>query len=144
MGQVTWRFFKIWRQYDPLPGPLNCTTLWYVPPFPARMCAGMILISPSILGPVAGDPFPSSTGGSPPAVIPEFFDEVCPTRTIIDRDKINGALGGASAATILQAWLDELERTEDRCVEIKDHTSQIFDFWYVLFPSPALRLLGEI
>ncbi|KAI0277581.1 hypothetical protein BGY98DRAFT_979166 [Russula aff. rugulosa BPL654] len=54
---------------------------------------------------------------------------VCPTRTVIDRDKISGALGGASAATILQAWLEELERIEDRCVEIKDHTPQIFDFW---------------
>ena len=98
------------------------------------MCARVILISPSILGPVAGDPFPSSAGGSP-AVIPEFFDKVCSTRTIIDRDKINGALGGASAATILAAWLDELERTEDRCVEIKDYSPQIFDFWYVLLSA---------
>jgi hypothetical protein len=45
-------------------------------------------------------------------------------------------LGDASAATIFQAWLDKLERTEDRCVEIKDHTPQIFDFWYVLSPCP--------
>jgi len=101
------------------------------------MCACIIIIFPSISGPVAGDPFPSSAGGSP-AVIPEFFDEVCPTRTVIDRDKISGALGGASAATILQAWLDALERTEDRCVEIMDHTPQIFDFWYALSPSSLL------
>ena len=83
---------------------------------------------------MAGDPFPPSAGGTP-AVIPEFFDEVCPTRTVIDRDKISGALGGASAATILQAWVEELERIEDRCVEIKDHTPQIFDFWYALTPT---------
>jgi hypothetical protein len=94
---------------------------------------------------MAGDPFPPSTGGSP-AVIPEFFDQVCQTRTVIDRDTISSALGGASAATILQAWLDELERTEDRCVEIKENTPQIFDFWYALSPThPSLfRLLGGI
>jgi hypothetical protein len=97
-------------------------------------------------GPIAGDPFPPSTGGLP-AVIPEFFDQVCPTRTVIDREKISGALGGASAATIVQAWLDELERTEDRCVEIKANTPQIFDFWYALsHPTlPSLfRLLSGI
>jgi hypothetical protein len=33
---------------------------------------------------------------------------------------------------MLQAWLDKLERTEDRCVEIKAHTLQVFDFWCVL------------
>ena len=33
---------------------------------------------------------------------------------------------------MLQAWLDKLERTADRCVEIKAHTLQIFDFWCVL------------
>ena len=89
----------------------------------------IISIFPSVSGPIAGDPFPPSSGGSP-AVIPEFFDEVCPNRTIIDRDKVNGALERASAATIIRAWLDELERTEDRCVEIKDYSPQIFDFWY--------------
>ncbi|KAF8496238.1 hypothetical protein F5888DRAFT_1794754 [Russula emetica] len=96
--------------------------------FYGKTITARVPLTALLSGPVAGDPFPSSAGGSP-AVIPEFFDEVCPTRTVIDRDKINGALGGASAATILQAWLDELERTEDRCVEIKDHTPQIFDFW---------------
>jgi hypothetical protein len=106
------------------------------------MCARIILISPFVSGPVAGDPFPSSAGGSP-AVIPEYFDKVCPTRTVIDRDEISRELGEASAATILQAWLDKLERTEDRCVEIKDHTPQIFDFWYVL-SCPALPYLFRL
>jgi hypothetical protein len=101
----------------------------------------MILISPSVSGPMAGGPFPPSTGG-PPAVIPEFFNQVCPTRTVIDRDKVSGALGDASAATIFQAWVDELERTEDRCVEIKGN-NQIFDFWYVL-SSTLFHLLGGI
>lgn len=95
------------------------------------MCACVILISASLAGPMAGGPFPPSSGGSP-AVIPEFFDRVCPNPTVIDRDTISGALGDASAATIFQAWLDGLERIEDRCVEIKANTPQIFDFWYAL------------
>ena len=60
------------------------------------------------------------------------FDKVCLNRTIIDLNEVNGPLGDASAAAILQAWVDKLERTEDRCVEIKDHTPQIFNVWYVL------------
>ncbi len=72
------------------------------PPFSALMRAAAILTTPSIPGPIAGNPFPSSASGSP-AVIPEFFDEVCQVRAVLDRDEINGALGDASAATILQA-----------------------------------------
>ncbi|KAI0291368.1 hypothetical protein B0F90DRAFT_1777336 [Multifurca ochricompacta] len=88
-------------------------------------------------GPVAGDPFPPSTNGVP-AVIPEFFNEVCPNRTIIDRIEVDGALPDASAATLLQAWLDKLEQTEDRCVEIKEHSGQIFN--YLVF-GDSTRLL---
>jgi hypothetical protein len=99
-----------------------------------RACAG--LTSVSAPGPIAGGPFPPSAGGSP-AVIPEYFDEVCPNRTIIDRNEVNSALGDASAATILQAWLDKLERTEDRCVEIEGDSPQIFDLWYVLSFCPC-------
>jgi hypothetical protein len=90
-----------------------------------------IFIFPSILGPIVGDPFPSSTGGSP-AVIPEFFNQVCPNPTIIDREEVNRALPDASAATIMQAWLHKLEQTDDRCIEIKEFSGQIFDFWCAL------------
>ena len=93
----------------------------------------MVFIPP-VSGPLAGDPFPSSAGGSP-AVIPEFFDKVCPTRTVIDRNEVSRSLEDASAAEILQAWLDKLERTEDRCVEIKENTPQIFDYLYALLFS---------
>ncbi|KAH8985176.1 hypothetical protein EDB92DRAFT_2091842 [Lactarius akahatsu] len=91
-------------------------------PIPAR-----VPLTALLSGPIAGDPFPSSAV-SPPAVIPEFFNEVCPNRTIIDREAVNAPLSGASAATILQAWLNLLERTEDRCIEVKEYSGQIFDF----------------
>ncbi|KAH9960233.1 hypothetical protein BGW80DRAFT_1464419 [Lactifluus volemus] len=81
-------------------------------------------------GPVAGDPFPSSVD-APPAVVPEFFNEVCPNPTIIDSTEINGGLSEPSAATTLQAWIDKLEKTEDGCVEIKEHSGQIFDLWLI-------------
>ena len=82
----------------------------------------------SNLGPVAGDSFPTSAPDAPPAVVPEFFNQVCPNPTIIDCQEVNSGLSDASAATILQVWIDKLERTEDRCVEIKEHSGQIFDF----------------
>jgi hypothetical protein len=75
---------------------------------------------------MAGDPFPPSAA-APPAVIPEFFDKVCPNPTIIDRDAFD-ALSGGSAAGIFQAWLDLLERTEDRCIEVKEYSGQIFNY----------------
>jgi hypothetical protein len=71
-------------------------------------------------GRVAGDPFPPSVDALP-VVVPEFFYEVCPNPTIIDSTVINGGLSEPSAATTLQAWFDKLEKTEDRCVEIKEH-----------------------
>ncbi|KAH9955513.1 hypothetical protein BGW80DRAFT_1566152 [Lactifluus volemus] len=52
-----------------------------------------------------------------PAVVPEFFKEVCANRTIIDCKKVNATLLDTPATTIVQTWIDKLERTEDRCVE---------------------------
>jgi hypothetical protein len=64
----------------------------------------------------------------------EHFKKVCPNPTIIDPDEVKDALRDASAATLIQAWINRLERTEDRCVEIKAHTMQVFDFWCVFRP----------
>ena len=83
------------------------------------------------------------------AGIPEFFDEVCPNRTIIDPNEVNGPLGDASAAAIFQAWVDKLEWTEDRCVEIKDRIPQIFNLslcslFSSLFAQPVLIYSGGV
>jgi hypothetical protein len=63
-----------------------------------------------------------------PAVVPEFFKEVCANRTIIDCKEMNAALLDAPATTIVQTWINKLERTEDRCVEVREHSGQIIDF----------------
>jgi len=117
----------------PIPArvPLTALLSGTPPSSSLYICVRLINAAP---GPIAGDPFPSSAA-SPPAVIPEFFNEVCPTRTVIDREAFNAPLSGASAATVLQAWVNLLERTEDRCVEVKEYSGQIFDFWCVKSPS---------
>ncbi|KAH9960232.1 hypothetical protein BGW80DRAFT_1484786 [Lactifluus volemus] len=116
-------------------------------PIPARALNRAALCS----GRVVGDPFPSSMD-APPAVVPEFYD-VCPNPTIIDSTEINGGLSEPSAATTLQAWIDKLEKTEDRCVEIKEHqgrssiygpemlietSKRLLDIWPSLDTSPIL------
>ena len=70
----------------------------------------------------------------------EYFKKVCPNPTIIDQDEMKDELRGVSAASIFQAWIYKLERTEDRCVEIKAHTTQIFDFWCVFAFSPLSQI----
>src|SRR5882757_5982667 len=81
--------------------------------------------------PFAGEPFlpPPAT---PPSVNAEFFAQVCPNPTVIDREQVNGLLPGASAATLVQAWVDKLGQTEDRCVEIRHDVWPVFDLWCVL------------
>jgi hypothetical protein len=86
-----------------------------------------------------------------PRSFPSFFDEVCSNRTIIDPNEVNGSLGKALATAILQAWVDTLEWTEDRCVEIKDYTPQdfqrlvrsltLFSFLFLIRPAGS-DLLG--
>ncbi|KAI0245906.1 hypothetical protein BJV78DRAFT_1286980 [Lactifluus subvellereus] len=86
-----------------------------------------IAVDCSALRPSCRRPF---SVGAPPSMVPEFFKEVCPNPTIIDCKEIGGdALSTASAATIVQVWIDKFDRMEDRYVEIKEHSGQIFDLW---------------
>jgi hypothetical protein len=89
---------------------------------------------------MAGDPFPPSAA-APPAVIPEFFNEVCPNPTIIDREAFD-PLSSGSAEGIFQAWLDLLERTDDRCIEVKENSGQIFNYLCVNPPCSLNKLIG--
>lgn len=127
------RLCLLQRQSDPCASPLDGIALWYVAPVSLSLSTNIIFHF--ITGPVAGDPFPPSSGGAP-AVMVEYFKEVCPNPTIIDPDEIKDALRDASAANLMQAWIDKLERTKDRCVEIKAHTMQVFDFWCVFALAP--------
>jgi hypothetical protein len=123
-------------------------TIGYPPEFPCQPFSLVyyLVLPPTLAysifsGPIAGDPFPPSSTGQP-AVMVEFYKKVCPNPTIIDPYGIKDVLREASAATVLQAWLDKLERTEDRCAEITVHMMQIFDFWCVLLcPRPFLVLI---
>ena len=145
MGYHIRRLLQLSRQSHPCARSLDRPDLRFASPFLHNMRSR--LISPN-LGPAAGDPFPASADDTPPAVIPEFFNQVCPNPTIIDRDGVNGQLPGASAATLLQAWVNELQRLEDRCLEFRAGSWQVFDLWCA--PSspgssaqPHLTLLRE-
>ncbi|KAH9958138.1 hypothetical protein BC827DRAFT_1221294 [Russula dissimulans] len=96
--------------------------------FEGEKVAARVPLTAVVGGPMAGDPFPSSAN-TPPAVIPEFFKQVCPNPIIVDREEVSGPLPDASAATIFQIWLDKLEQIEDRCVEIRTNTWPVFDLW---------------
>ena len=99
------------------------------------------LYSPSrthIAGPMAGAPF-APPAPVPPAVIPAFFHKVCETKTVINPSEVNGQIPDASAATLVQAWVDKLNQVDDRCVEIEAKTQQIFDFWSVTYIDIPLR-----
>ncbi|KAI9453287.1 hypothetical protein F5148DRAFT_1329649 [Russula earlei] len=90
--------------------------------------------------PIAGDPFPSSAN-TPPAVIPAFFKQICPNPTIIDRVELNGPLWSASGATLFSAWLDKLERIEDRCPGVPGGHTEGFSTFGAF--SSALRLTHQ-
>ena len=81
-------------------------------------------------GPMVGAPF-APPAPVPPAVIPAFFHNVCETKTVINPSEVNGQIPDASAATLVQAWVDKLNQVDNRCVEIEAKTQQIFDFWSV-------------
>ncbi|KAH9958796.1 hypothetical protein BGW80DRAFT_1465117 [Lactifluus volemus] len=104
-------------------------------PIPVR-----VPLTALLSGRVAGDPFPPSVDALP-VVVPEFFYEVCPNPTIIDSTEINGGLSEPSAATTIQAWIDKLEKIENRCVEIKESigtSKRLLDIWPSLVTSPIL------
>ncbi|TFY81740.1 hypothetical protein EWM64_g2281 [Hericium alpestre] len=90
-----------------------------------------------IAGPIAGDPF-TFKEHVPPAVMKEYFDDICETKTVISTDEVNGQISSASAATVVQAWADKISSIDNNCIEIMKGGNQIFDFW--LF-GDATRLL---
>jgi hypothetical protein len=71
-------------------------------------------------GSVAGDPFPLSAvlQGSRPKSYRHRLQK-----------EIGDALSTESGATILHVWIEKFERMEDRCVDIKGHSGQIFSLW---------------
>lgn len=88
-----------------------------------------------ILGPSVGDPFPPGDP-APRSVIKEYWDQVCPSPTIISSDEVTYSIDkDASALTLFNNWVEKLNSVDDRCIEIDKNSGQIFSIWYVVWPS---------
>ncbi|KAF8625518.1 hypothetical protein AX17_006830 [Amanita inopinata Kibby_2008] len=109
-----------------------------------------IPVSVTLAGPVAGGSMGGGNKDVPRAVSKEYFDVVCPEKTVINGDKMKKRLEGATAGEIVSAWVKELDSVGDRCIEIEKGTGQIFDYrifsethlldvWPELSRSPLLE-----
>ncbi|KAA1478230.1 hypothetical protein DENSPDRAFT_809563 [Dentipellis sp. KUC8613] len=105
--------------------------------YSGKLIPAYIPMTAMVAGPLGGDPF-SYKEHMPPAVMEEYFDDICETKTVISSEEINGQLGSASAMTILQAWVEKINSVSHNCIQVMKGSNQIFDFW--LF-GEATRLL---
>lgn len=70
-------------------------------------------------GPLAGGPFPPG-GDAPRAVMKDYFDTVCPKTLVLDHMVLLSRLPwNYTARALVDAWVDLLNSTPERCVEIK-------------------------
>ncbi|KAI0964553.1 hypothetical protein AcW1_001345 [Taiwanofungus camphoratus] len=80
-------------------------------------------------GPSVGDPFPPGDP-APRSVIKEYWDQVCPSPTIISSDEVTYSIDkDASALTLFNNWVEKLNSVDDRCIEIDKNSGQIFSIW---------------
>jgi hypothetical protein len=57
----------------------------------------------------------------------DYFDEVCPKALVLDHKALISRLpSGYNARTLVDAWVELLNSTPERCVEIK---KVVFDIW---------------
>ncbi|KAI8970876.1 hypothetical protein BD414DRAFT_501473 [Trametes punicea] len=94
-------------------------SLYNLRPIPSR-----IPLTAMIRGPIVGN-YPPFGENVPRAVIPEYFNEVCPNRTVIGSSEVNDALVDPSAETLIQAWTERMG--PHRCVEVETGSPEIFD-----------------
>lgn len=87
-----------------------------------------------ILGPLIGAPFPDG-GDVPRAVSKNYFQEVCPNRTIIDTEDVIEEKSrydeNVGSSYIFDKWVEKLNAIQDPCVEILQSSLQVFDIRYV-------------
>jgi len=77
-------------------------------------------------GPLAGGPFPQGDD-APRAVMKDYFDQVCPKTLVLDHRALLSRLpSDYSAGTLVDAWVELLNSTPERCVEIK---KVVFNIW---------------
>ena len=64
---------------------------------------------------------------TPRAVVKEYWDQICPTKTIVRSDDMRKIYGdGASAVRIYNTWLDQIRNIEDPCLEVERFSSTVF------------------
>jgi len=77
-------------------------------------------------GPLAGGPFPEG-GDAPRAVMKDYFDQVCPKPLVLDHEALISRLpSDYGAGALVDAWVELLNSTPERCVEIK---KVVFNIW---------------
>ena len=75
---------------------------------------------------MAGGPFPQGDD-TPRAVMKDYFDKVCPKTLVLDHKALISSLpSDYSAGMVTDAWVELLNSTPERCVEV---TKVIFDIW---------------
>ncbi|TCD63173.1 hypothetical protein EIP91_005870 [Steccherinum ochraceum] len=81
-----------------------------------------------LAGPIVGGPFPG-IDHSPRSVRKEYFDIVCPNPAkIIGTDLIDQYVWGPTTI-LVEKWLERLETTNNRCIEVVEGSQQMFSLW---------------
>lgn len=64
---------------------------------------------------------------TPQAVVKEYWDKICPQKTIIRADDMRKLHGeGATAVHIIETWVNEIAKIDDPCLEVERHSGAIF------------------
>ncbi|KAF7760911.1 hypothetical protein Agabi119p4_10320 [Agaricus bisporus var. burnettii] len=108
--------------------------------FNGKLIPSQIPLSALLAGPLIGYPYLDSTITTthPRAVSWHYYNRVCPDPYILDPTDIMRALTlSATALQTMNVWIDKIQSIEDRCIEIKKDSAQLFDIW--LFGTPRLH-----
>lgn len=113
-----------------------------------------IPLSALISGPIVGGPF-EDDDHTPRAVVKEYWDLICPNKTVIRADEVRKLHSeGADARKITDTWVRYIQDIEDPCLEVERHSGSIYHvfmfgtpaeilpMWPTLSQSPILRLFG--
>lgn len=108
-----------------------------------------IPMSAMLSGPIMGDPFPPGDP-TPRAVSKDYFHQVCGggpygelgmygernhSRVILRTEDIvtehERFTDSVSAGVLFGKWVEKLNSVQDRCVEVAEESSQLFEIWRV-------------
>ena len=64
---------------------------------------------------------------TPVAVAKDYWDQICPEKTVIRADEVRKLHGeGADARKIIDTWVNYVRNIEDPCLEVERHSGSIF------------------